>query len=323
MSAPELPLDRIGRWLDQCGIAPGEPIAVEPIPVGASNVMYRIERGPLRMVLRRPAHVALERADDGMRREFRILSALEGTDVPHPGPLALCEDKSLLGCVFYVMQHVEGGSASALATSLDPRDMTNAVVDALAALHDVDWQARGLADLGRIDDFHERQVKRWRDQHARSNGREPERLAAVGEWLDRHLPQQWSPTIMHADYHMLNVIIAPDPPARVAAIVDWETATIGDPLLDLAGLLEVWTRSNRGPGWPTRGEMIQRYTSQRSLGQVPDLRYYEVLYNFRLCVLLEGVYQRSLRDSIRGPNEMASTQALVNLTRAEELMTAS
>lgn len=314
-----LDVDGVAPWLDAQGIAPGLPIACVPIGGGASNAMFRLTRGERRLVLRRPARVAIARADDGMRREFRILAALEGTDVPHPAPVALCEDRALLGCVFYLMEAVEGRPAIDLPESFDRRAVTHAVVDALAALHAVDYRARGLEDLGRIDGFHERQVSRWSAQYGSEGGREPARLAVVGAWLDAHRPSDWRPSLMHGDYHMFNLMLAPDPPPRVAAIVDWETATIGDPLLDLAGLCEVWTNAFGSPPWPTRAEMIERYAERRGLRTPVELRYYEVLYNFRLCVLLEGVFQRSRRDETRTPNTMAGERAAWNLARAEQL----
>jgi aminoglycoside phosphotransferase (APT) family kinase protein len=282
--------------------------------------MYRVERGAARFVIRRPAARAVERADDGMRREFRILRALAGSAVPHPRALSICDDTTLLGCVFYTMAEVEGVSALDLSPGLEPRAVTEAVVDALVALHELDYSARGLADLGRPDDFHERQVGRWTAQHEREGGREAQRLAAIGAWLHGNLPADFTPVLMHGDYHMFNVMLAPEPPARVAAVVDWETATIGDPLLDLAGFCEVWTSAFGAPPWPGYDEIVARYATGRGLHEVPDLRYYATLHNFRMSVLLEGVYQRSLRDDTRPDNELAGQRARMNLARAEELV---
>jgi aminoglycoside phosphotransferase (APT) family kinase protein len=315
-----LPVDVLAAWLDDEGIAPGEPIWSEPLRGGVTNVMLRIRRAEHQLVVRRPAKRSTDRADDGMRREYRILEALAGSDVPHPRAVALCNDMSRLGCVFYAMEDIDGISALERPEYLTPQAVTAAAIEALAALHELDYAARGLADLGQPGGFHERQVSRWAAQHARDGGRAPERLTEVGRWLEQHLPSEWTPALMHGDYHMLNLLLARDPPARVAAIVDWETATIGDPLLDLAGFREVWTSAFRESPWPDGEEIVERYVAARGLGQVPDLRYYATLYNFRMAVLLEGVYQRSLRDDTRPDNELAGRRAQSNLARAEVLV---
>lgn len=317
--------DRLGPWLDAQGLAPGAPIAVDELLGGGSNAMFRITRGGTTWVLRRPRRVAIERADEGMRREYRILRALEGTPVPHAGPVALCDDHDVLGCTFYLMGLVEGVDAFPAPPALDDdtgrAGLAFALVDALARLHDVDWRAAGLADLGRPEGFHERQVGRWSAQLATYRDRDLPGIDDVMAWLDTHRPGGFTPTIMHADYHMRNVIVATDPPPRVLAVVDWETTTIGDPLLDLAGFCEAWCgAASEQAGWPSRGALVARYREVRGLAEVPDLRYYEVLYNFRLAVLLEGVYQRSLRDPDAPVQQMLGDRALVNLARAVELV---
>jgi aminoglycoside phosphotransferase (APT) family kinase protein len=309
---PLFPLEPIGAWLDAQGIAPGRPLEAERLSGGLSNVMFRVTRGDERFVLRRPAQVAIERADDGMRREFRVLSALQGTPVPHPEAIALCDDASVIGCAFYLMAAVDGIPPVQLPADPDVRrEATLAVTDALAALHEVDWRER-LDGFGRPDDFHQRQVSRWTRQY---DGYGTDRLPGVrdvGAWLEAHLPTDWSPTILHADYHMMNLLVTADRPVQVAAILDWETATIGDPLLDLAGFTEIWCSAFQGDGWPSRDEIVARYAERRGLTGVPDLRYYEVLYNFRLAILLEGVFQRS-------GQEMAAERSMANITRARQL----
>ena len=316
--------DRLADWLDAQRLEPGAPLAIEELTGGGSNAMFRVTRGASTWVLRRPRRVAIEKADEGMRREFRILRALEGTPVPHAVPIALCDDHSVLGCTFYLMGLVAGVDPFPAPPALDDDDGRHGIafvlVDARAALHDVDWRAAGLADLGRPDGFHERQVSRWSGQLATYRDRELPGIDDVMTWLDAHKPGDFTPTIMHADYHMRNVIVAAEPPARVLAIVDWETATIGDPLLDLAGFREVWCgAASVDTGWPSRAQLVERYREVRGLADIPDLRYYEALYNFRLTVLLEGVYQRSLQDPDAPVQQMLGDRALVNLARAVEL----
>jgi aminoglycoside phosphotransferase (APT) family kinase protein len=323
MSDALVDVERLAEWLDVQNLEVGQPITVQPLAGGSSNAMFLVERGAGRWVLRRPAKVAVDRANEGMRREFRLLNALEGTPVPHPGPVALCEDEAVLGCVFYVMQQVHGVHPVPAPPGLDDdvhcRQIALALVDALAWLHQVDWRAAGLTDLGRPEQFHERQVSRWTRQLASYGGRQLTGIGEVTEWLEEHLPSSFEPTIMHGDYHMLNVLIGADAPPRMVAILDWETATIGDPLLDLAGFCEVWFTSAK-EGWPSRQELIARYSEVRGLEVPPDLTYYEVLYNFRLAVLLEGIYQRSLVDANRLDQHAMGERALFNLARARELV---
>jgi aminoglycoside phosphotransferase (APT) family kinase protein len=264
--------------------------------------MFAISRGETRAVLRRPSGVPLEGAAEGMAREYRILSALEGTPVPHAAPIAFCDDPEVLGSVFYLMAYVPGFIPSAeLPREFASNDARHAlgiaVVDALAALHSVDWRER-LAGFGRPDGFHERQRGRWLRQYEGYAAQELTGIEEVGDWLAQRAPTDWSPAIMHGDYHAANLLIAPEPPPRVAAICDWETATIGDPLLDLAGFLRIWFEINGDAGWPTRDELIARYAA-RTGRAIPDLSYYDVLARFRLAVTVEGIYQRSKSDPTR------------------------
>jgi aminoglycoside phosphotransferase (APT) family kinase protein len=319
-------LDRLRVWLDAHGLEIGQPITVQPLPGGTSNAMFLIDRGAGRWVLRRPAQVAVERADEGMRREYRILAALDGTDVPHPAVVALCEDTDVLGCTFFLMERVEGVNPFPPPPEFDTdrhrAEIAFGMVDALAWLHEVDWRARGLGDLGRPERFHERQVDRWSRQLASYQGRELPGIDKVTAWLETNRPEAFEPTLMHGDYHMMNTLIDPHPPGRVVAILDWETATIGDPLLDLAGFCEIWCPV-ANEGWPSRQALVERYRNTRGLDALGDLAYYQTLYNFRLAVLQEGIYQRSLRDPTRPDQYKTGQRVLANVARAVELVSES
>ncbi len=319
-------VDRLVEWLRASGPAPSGPIEISPLTGGASNAMFVVRDDEHEWVLRRPAKVAIARADEGMRREFHILRALADTDVPHPEVVALCEDHGVLGCTFYLMRRIDGfnpmpGSLPVgFETSAKRTELTFAMVDALARLHEVDWRARGLSEFDRTDGFHERQVARWKGQLDSYGGRELAGTDSVITWLEANVPGSFTPAIMHGDYHMMNVLLVADPHPRVSAILDWETATIGDPLLDLAGFGEIWTKlATPADGWPTRAQIVERYCERRNLAEVPDLRPREVLYNFRMGVLLEGIYQRSLRDPTRGAMESIGEQATRFMERASEL----
>jgi aminoglycoside phosphotransferase (APT) family kinase protein len=318
-----LDIGRLAAWLDARELERGKPIRAEPLAGGRSNAMFALRRGDARWVLRRPAQIAVDRANEGMRREFRFLAALAETTVPHPRAIALCEDHDVLGCTFFIMEQVEGVHALPTPPAFDDQSGRNevglALIDALAQLHGVDWRAAGLADLGRPDGFHERQVERWSAQLDSYKGRELEGIEDVMVWLREHRPATFEPTIMHGDYHVINVLIAPDRPGRVVAILDWETATIGDPLLDLVGFCEIWSIVAGQPD-PTRSELVERYQAQRGIGPIQEMGYYTVLYNFRLAVLLEGIYQRSLRDPTRESQLDLGGRALANIDRALVIM---
>lgn len=290
-------------WLEHAGVVAGPSIEVSAIATGRSNITYLVTDGRCSVVVRRPATVALDRADDGMRREFRLLSALEGTPVPHPSPIALCDDRDVLGCVFYVMSYVDGflptePLPSEWATPESRRAIAFSAVDAMAALHAVDWRQRGLEDLGRIDDFHKRQRTRWLTQYYSYPSQLLTGIDDVGSWLESNPPAEWTATIMHGDVNGNNMLIARVHPPVVAALLDWETATIGDPLLDVAGFKRTWTERRAGNGWPDAEELLAHY-SQRSGRALADLTYYDVLYRFKFAVLTEGIYQRSLSDETR------------------------
>ncbi|NUU22642.1 MAG: phosphotransferase family protein [Streptomycetaceae bacterium] len=302
----------LGSWLDGLGLATGEPISHSPLAGGRSNAMFEVRRGGHAWVLRRPAGVAAERAEDGLRREFRILSALGETSVPHPRVVAFCDDRSVMGTLFYLVERVEGfapmpdaippgyAASDPASDTLDDsrRAIALAMTDALADLHAVDPYAVGLGDLGRPEGFHERQVSRWMRQLASyPDGDGLPGIERVTAWLEANRPGDFTPVLMHGDYHFGNVLMAPEPPPRVTAIVDWETATIGDPLLDLAGFLRIWFEKgpHAGSEWQ---ELTARY-AQRSGREVPDLTYYITLSRFRLAVLLEGIHQRSRHDPTR------------------------
>jgi aminoglycoside phosphotransferase (APT) family kinase protein len=307
-----LDVEKLRAWLDAHGVEPGADLAVRRISGGMSNESIGVVRNGRRFVLRRPARVALERADRGMEREFRVLRALDGTDVPHPAPIALCTDREVIGSAFYLMGHIDGFTSlqrlpDAFARDAQlQRELVLATSDALGRLARVDWQSRGLAGFGRPAGFHERQVDRWLSQLESYRTREIPAIRDVASWLSEHRRSDWTPGIMHGDYHAANVLVAPEPPARIAAILDWENCTIGDPLLDLAGFLHMSSTSERA-GWADRSALIACW--ERASGRrAPELRYYTALYNFKLAVMLEGVYQRSLADPTRGdPGPMGET----------------
>ncbi|HEX5095508.1 MAG TPA: phosphotransferase family protein, partial [Acidimicrobiia bacterium] len=297
--------------MDDAGLAgKGEPLEHSYISGGSQNEIYELRRGNLHCAMRIPPSTAPESRDDGIMREWRIIEALNGTDVPHTEAVAVCTDKSVLGRTFYLMGFVDGWSPMGLEggrwpapfdTDLDARrGLSFQLVEGIALLSKVDWQAKGLQDLGRPDGFHERQVDRWTSFLDRIKGRELPGFDEAAAWLRAHRPIDFVPGLMHGDYQFANVMFCHGTPARLAAIVDWEMGTVGDPKLDLGWTVQGWpadtTSSDAGSlgyvdyrGMPSRDEVVAHY-AKVSGRQVDDLDYYLVLAKWKLAVVLEQGY---------------------------------
>ena len=311
---PGVDLTALTAWLDGArpGLRQGE-LRGEVIAGGKSNLTYRITDGTTTWALRRPplAHV-LPTAHD-MVREFRVISALAGTGVPVAPAIALCEDAAVLGAPFYLMGFVDGvvlDKASVLA-ELSPAAATRScelLMETLADLHEVDPAAVGLADFGRPDGFLARQVRRWHQQWQASETRPLDELGATVERLTATLPEQSAPAVVHGDYRLTNVMFAPAVD-RIAAVVDWEMATLGDPLTDL-GLLAVYQdlaqqgdtimpQMSPEAGFLTSEQMIARYAA-RSPRDLSHLNWYVGFGYFKLAVVSEGIHHRYLAGKTVG-----------------------
>ena len=299
------------------GAAPpgkGEPVRARFLSGGTQNEIYEIRRGEESCVIRIPPPGAPPDRDKGILREWRIIEALDGTDVPHTPAVAVCPDASVLGRPFYLMGFVDGWSPmdhkkwpAPFDTDLVARaGLAYQLAEGIALLSKVDWQAKGLADLGRPDGFHERQVDRWTGFFERIKGREIEGLDVATEWLRTHRPLDFVSGIMHGDYQFANVMYRDGAPARMAAIVDWEMGTVGDPKLDLAWMVQSWPADTSAPqasemsyvdmvGMPSRAEVVAHY-AEVSGRQVDDLDYYLILAKWKLAIVLEQGFQRAGDD---------------------------
>lgn len=293
-------------------------MAIERITSGASNEIFELRRGDEHWVLRRPAARSGAR-DDTMAREFLVLRALDGSAVPHPAPLAMCDDVEVIGAPFYVMAHVDGFTPQIPlpppfdADATARRHMGIALADVLGHLAAVDWRANGLEGFGKPDGFLERQVDRWLGQLERSRTRDLPNVDDVAAWLRANTPTMGEPGILHGDYQLANVMFHHDAPARVAAVIDWEQSTIGDPLVDLGWMLVLWdepgeepvrggdeVRVNQQDGFPTRAQLAEHY-GQRTGRDLGSLGWYEVLALFKLACVLEGAYARFSRGESQNP----------------------
>ena len=333
-------IERLGAWMDDAGLAgKGEKIEHRYISGGSQNEIYEIRRGDLHCAIRIPPAAAPTPRDEGIVREWRIIEALDGTDVPHTKAVAVCTDPEVLGRTFYLMGFVDGWSPMGLTdrkwpapfdTDLEARaGLAYQLVEGIALLSKVDWQAKGLQDLGRPDGFHERQVDRWTAFLERIKARDLPGFDEAAAWLRAHRPLDFVPGLMHGDYQFANVMYEHGAPARLAAIVDWEMGTVGDPKLDLGWVVQSWPSDTSSAdastsgyvdmrGMPSKDELVARY-AQVSGRQVDDMDYYVILAKWKLAVVLEQGYQRAgddekllafgpiVLDLMRGAAELAAT----------------
>jgi aminoglycoside phosphotransferase (APT) family kinase protein len=323
-------IEPVSAWLAEHveGFAP--PFTFELIAGGRSNLTYRVsDAAQHTLVLRRPplGHV-LATAHD-VAREHRILTALGPTPVPVPTTRGLCTDTRVTGAPFFVMDDVDGVvlDSPASAAGVDPaqrRPLGFDLVDVLAALHAVDIDDVGLADLAKRDGYIERQLRRWSRQWADSRTREIPAIAEVERRLFAGIPHQQGSVIAHGDFRFGNCLVDPSE-ARITAVLDWELCTLGDPLADLGYLSVYWSdgpdaggRANDptpAGGFPTYGEIVERY-ARSTRRDVTAIEYYRAFAAWRVAVIAEGVYARYAQgvmgdDEVdlaalrRGPEELA------------------
>ncbi|WP_235580997.1 phosphotransferase family protein [Pseudorhodoferax sp. Leaf265] len=307
--------ERLRRWMDQRGIGHGELTRCQLLAGGTQNILLRFERGGQCYVLRRPPAHPRPESNAAMLREARVLGALAGSGVPHAGLVAACDDTEVLGTAFFLMRAVEGfnaGTSGLPALHASRRDMRRrmglAMAEAAATLGSLDPDALGLQDFGRPQGFLQRQVDRWGRQldsyaqHAAWPG--PAGLPAIApiaQWLRSHQPADTAPGILHGDFHLSNVMFRHDS-AELAAVVDWEMSTVGDPLVDLGTLLATWPRpdgahhitNNIAPweGFALEHELVAHY-ALHSPRDLSALRWYAVLACYKLAVVLEGTHARA------------------------------
>jgi aminoglycoside phosphotransferase (APT) family kinase protein len=312
-SEPTLDGDALDHWLDAQGLpGTGAPLHQRCISGGTQNEIFEIRRGDLHCALRKPPETAPMTRDEGIHREWRLIEALTGTDVPCTDAVAYCGDPSVLGRSFYLMGFVDGWSVMNTegwwpspfdADPVAHRGVAYELIEGIVQMGNVDWQARGLGDLGRPDGYHDRQVERWTRFLERVKTREIPGLEEATRWLGTHRPLDFVPGVMHGDYQFPNVMFRHGAPAELAAIVDWEMGTIGDPKLDVAWALHGWPDGAEASelghehlvGMPSPSELLEYY-AERSGRQVDDFDYYLVLAQWKLAIVLEQGYVRAGDD---------------------------
>lgn len=309
------PLERL---LDEHGLGSG-PVRAEPVGEGHSNVTYLIRRdGDEAWVLRRPPRPPLPPSAHDVLREALLLRAVQDAPVRTPRVLLTCDDESVIGAPFYVMERIEGDVIThTLPERFDGdaarRAMGEELIDALVEIHGVDWKGVGLEGYGKPTGYLERQLRRFGGLWEHNRTREIPTMEKVTAWLAANRPESGAATIVHGDYRLGNTMFGPGTPPRIVAIFDWELATIGDPLADLGYLTATYAQPGdpdgtlftlgavtRQPGFPSRDELIARYEerSGRSMGSVG---WYQTLALWKAAVFLEGSYKRRLAGTTEDP----------------------
>jgi aminoglycoside phosphotransferase (APT) family kinase protein len=318
----------VSHWLvaNVAGVA--LPVRFELIAGGHSNLTFKVTDNTGRQfVLRRPPLGPLLASAHDMGREHAILSALASTPVPTPEPLGLCTDDTVNGAPFYVMDYVDalsirtvGEAEALLADDVTRRRVSESLVDTLAAIHAVDVDAVGLGGLSKKTDYVARQLRRWHGQWQQSKTRELPEIDAVHDRLVRCIPEQGPAALVHGDYRLDNTLVGAE--GTVRAVLDWELATLGDPLVDVGALVVFWdieaddaetavpTAPTRACGFMSSDEILGRYvdTSGRD---VPDINFYVAFANWKLACIIEGVYQRYLSGA-RGERSVESLQGFAD-----------
>lgn len=312
----------VDAWLrteaPAAGLGDGPP-EVRQFSGGASNLTYLLRYPERDLILRRPPPGVKAKSAHDMGREYRVQERLRPVYPFVPEMVAFCHDEAVLGSDFYVMARVEGtiprtrlpdGVAGDPAAT---RAMCTSIVDRLCDLHAIDPDAAGLGDLGRGEGYVARQVAGWSGRYRDAKTWNVPRFERVMRWLDEHQPADVATCVIHNDFRLDNVVLAPDDPMRVVGVLDWEMATLGDPLMDLGGALAYWVEAGDGrgmrllqrqptdlPGMLTRDEVVAHY-AQRTGRDIADFTFYEVFGLFRLAVIIQQIYRRYHLKQTRNP----------------------
>ncbi|HEY4826709.1 MAG TPA: phosphotransferase family protein [Solirubrobacteraceae bacterium] len=311
---PLIVLEPLIAWLAANGLDAPEGLTATPIGEGHSNVTFALST---EVILRRPPRGPLPPSAHDVLREARLLVALQPTPVRTPRVLGVCDDSSVVGAPFYIMERVGGEViADSVPPALDNPEqraqIAEQLIDALVELHAVDWTELGLDGFGKPTGYLERQLRRFGGLWEHNRTREVPQVEEVGAWLAANMPESGPATIVHGDFRLGNTMFAATGPARLVAIFDWEMATIGDPLADVGYMLMQWTQPGDRlgkfnlnnvtllPGFPTREELTARY-QERSGRSASSLNWYVTLALWKAVVFMEGNYKRALSGTTDDP----------------------
>jgi aminoglycoside phosphotransferase (APT) family kinase protein len=330
--------EAVESWLGRHVPSLTAPFSFDLVAGGRSNLTFAAtDARDHRFVLRRPPLGNVLQSAHDMGREHRIISALAPTNVPVPTPLGFCDDVSITGAPFYVMEFVDGAilrdedDVEARFTPAQRATIGDALIDALADLHALDPDAVGLGELGRRTGYVERQLRRWHAQFEQSKNRDVPAIDEVHRRLSAHVPDAARTSIVHGDFRIDNCVIADD--GSVAAVLDWELATLGDPLADLGLLMVYWIRPGNGgadvligsptatDGFPEHDALVARYV-QRTGADVSRLDYYTALGYWKLACIAEGIHAR-YQAGVMGDDDGADGQFAVQVDALAELALAA
>ncbi|MBC7549403.1 MAG: phosphotransferase family protein [Cellulomonas sp.] len=314
--SPSLDLDRLTPYLDSVvvgGLA--GPLTADLVAGGRSNPTYALGDGEQQWILRRPPYGEYVASGHDMGREARVMSALGGSSVPVPAVLVHCEDTAVIGAPFYVMDRLDGVTYRTPADTVrlsehDRAGISHAMLDTLVDLHAIEPAAVGLGGWGRPDGYLERQVARWGRQWSAVATSERSEPAILLDRLTRSLPTMRFPGIVHGDFKIDNIMVAPDDATKILGVLDWEMATTGDTLADLGILVSFWDEPGRffnpvtqgataQPGFPSVREMVEGYVTRRGIA-LDDLDWYIVFADFKIAVILEQIHSRHLQGTTVG-----------------------
>jgi len=334
MSADSTPSEGLTAAIDNQGLArflrdqklsDGKSLTTKNISFGHSNEVHLISFDGKSWALRRPPRGPLLPTAHDVLREYRVLKALQATNVPIPRVYAACEDPQYIGAPFYLMEHLKGhvirspnvpsSEVSFADTPAKRRAVSEGMIDLLVALEAVVYRAVGLEKFGRPDGYIERQLKRWTDQLARTLPltRPLPIMEKIRDWLASHIPPPQPPTIVHGDFKLDNVMWRDTDAPKAIALFDWEMSTIGDPIADIGWMLTYWTETtdtdlhrsvvssmNPDPGYLSRAEMIALY-EKKSGRAMNNINFYQAFALFKLAIILEGSYSRHLSGQADDP----------------------
>jgi aminoglycoside phosphotransferase (APT) family kinase protein len=307
------------------------PLSAEKFPGGQSNPTFKLSAGGTSYVLRRKPPGELLKSAHAVDREFRVISALRDTDVPVPKTYALCEEDSVIGSMFYVMEYLEGRifwdpTLPEAANNAERAAIYDAMNQTMAALHNVDVEAVGLADFGKPGNYFERQLGRWTKQYRASETQHIPAMETLLEWLPANMPKDdGTVSLVHGDYRLDNMMFHPTEP-RVIALLDWELSTLGNPLADLANQCMAWMlpRDSSGIaglqgvdrnslGIPTDEEYVARYCQRTGRDRIDNWNFYIVFSLFRLAAILQGIVKRAQIGTASSTEAESRGEAVVPL----------
>jgi aminoglycoside phosphotransferase (APT) family kinase protein len=310
------------------------PFTVEQFPQGFSNLTYLVRLGGKEFVLRRPPFGNKVKTAHDMGREYRVLSRLTKVYGPAPAPCLYCEDETIIGAPFYVMERRRGiVLRKSLPRGLEipqatMRRLSESLIDNLATLHGLDYKAAGLGDLGKPDGYVDRQVTGWINRYRNAQTDHVPSMESLAPWLSEHKPTESGASLVHNDYKFDNLLLDANDITRIVAVLDWEMATIGDPLMDLGTTVAYWVEAGdpdslkgftvgptMAPGSMTRRELLERYQA-KSGRDLSTILFYYCFGLFKIAVIIQQIYARYVRGHTKDERFAQLNQAVANMSEA-------